>query len=201
MKPTKPAREAVFLLVSGFGVGWLIGLSVSPVVQSLLTALLGILTAVIAGLSGLALEKSKNGKDEVSVSKTPRLPAVTAVPFGLVMLGIIGGAATGVFFRTNDILGFQPGIFLQRWNMIPSEDKQRIAQKLIDTKGLTNTNGGGSVLYSGNADRCTELKGISGQELKQVLSTIPDKNVRRALALCQNENDLIILRTAICPED
>jgi hypothetical protein len=126
MKPTKPVWEVLCLLVAGYGVGWLLGLSVSPVAQSLLTALLGILTAIIAGLSGLTLPKPALDKDDVAASKTPQSPIVTAVPFGLVMFGIILGSATGVFCRKNNILGFQPDIFIQRWKALSAVDKQQL---------------------------------------------------------------------------
>jgi hypothetical protein len=45
--------------VAGLGVGWLVGLSLSPVIATVLTSILGIATGVVAGLTVLDLEKPK----------------------------------------------------------------------------------------------------------------------------------------------
>ena len=55
---SKQPRTAIIaaLVVTGFGIGWLAGLSVSPVVSIVLTSVTGVAAAAVTALSGLKEE-------------------------------------------------------------------------------------------------------------------------------------------------
>jgi hypothetical protein len=104
------------LLLCGMGVGILTGLSVSPVVNGVLTALLGILSGLLAGAAGLTFRSDpanrEQNKDEQSIP--PESPfRVDARPCAIFILGIVLGAVSGVIVRTHNWLGVsQPAVAL-----------------------------------------------------------------------------------------
>lgn len=190
--------------MSGVGVGWLIGLSASPVVQSLLAAILGILTALVAGLSGLELPKSGKEEQAGRFSKLAQIPVLTAVPFGLVLVGVIGGSAGGIFCRENDLLGFRPGMYLERWKSISAADREKLIDRLIDKKVVVSSHDGaapvsGSVLESALTSRCDELAGLSGERLRKALDDISDPAVKRALTFAKTDEGYLVIKAMICP--
>ena len=81
---------ALSLVVAGLGLGWLVGLSLTPVIGAVLTSLLGLVAGVVAGLSVLSTDKVK---------------IYNTWPMALLILGIAVGASAGVLARTNDLLG------------------------------------------------------------------------------------------------
>lgn len=89
-KPGRGWSMALSLVVAGLGLGWLVGLSLTPVIGAVLTSLLGLVAGVVAGLSVI-------GTDKVKIYNT--------WPMALLILGIAVGASAGVLARTNDLLG------------------------------------------------------------------------------------------------
>lgn len=66
--PTRRYSNYLFLLVAGFGVGWLVGLSVSPVLYIVLGSVLTILVGTagaLAGMSVIAVELIELGQPEI----------------------------------------------------------------------------------------------------------------------------------------
>jgi hypothetical protein len=89
--------QAVSVLVIGIGLGWLAGLSVSPVVGGIITSLLGIAAAVVTGLHAIRFDRGARQGD----SSTPR---VDARPAALLVLGIALAATLGILVRTHHLL-------------------------------------------------------------------------------------------------
>ena len=83
------------LLVSGLCVGWLIGLSISPVLQTVLTSVLALVTGAVSVLAGLSVADGDGG------DKPRRRVKVTPVPVAMLVLGIAIGAPFGIHARTN----------------------------------------------------------------------------------------------------
>src|ERR1700723_3206402 len=78
---------AVCVAVSGLSVGWLIGLSISPVLQIIIESLLGLIVSflsVVAGLTSVTDRTSKNEVDE-PLATPPRLTTlrIDLVPLAL----------------------------------------------------------------------------------------------------------------------
>jgi hypothetical protein len=91
---TNPASRAVShalaLLVSGLGIGWLTGLSLTPVVGTVLTSILGIVGGAVAGFTALDAE---------------RLKIHSPWPVALLIVGIAVGGPLGILARTHDLFG------------------------------------------------------------------------------------------------
>ncbi|MCP4186126.1 MAG: hypothetical protein GY763_00845 [Gammaproteobacteria bacterium] len=88
--------QVVSLFVIGGGVGWLAGLSVSPVIATILASLVGIAGGIVAGARSLGND-SETGKSKV------RIGWVDARPAAVLVLGIVIGAPLGIMARTHQI--------------------------------------------------------------------------------------------------
>ena len=89
--------HAISLVIIGFGVGWLTGLSISPVVAALLSSIIGAVLVLAAVLSGFSYG------DNASLIKN--VSDISPVPFALLMVGIILGTSSGIWVRTHNVLG------------------------------------------------------------------------------------------------
>jgi hypothetical protein len=90
--------DLLALMVCGAGVGFLMGLSVTPVVVAALTSFLGIIAGAATTLRALPGGRVR--------SRTARLPL--AVPAACLMTGIALGAPAGVITRTHAWLESRP---------------------------------------------------------------------------------------------
>ena len=140
---------AICLVLSGVGIGWLIGLSMSPVLQIVVSALLTAVAGAISVLSGLGAtgpDVTKDGDEaargELATGSVPSPPAarlhqrlegrsVTAVPLACLIGGIVLGSSFGVYGRTHDWLGADPQTLITKWRLTKLPDEQ-IAKRLFD---------------------------------------------------------------------
>ncbi len=101
-----PASVILALVVTGFGIGWLAGLSVSPVVSIVITTLTGTVATILAALSGV---KEEFLDVETSPNTLRRLLRwVTPVPLAWLVAGLVIGASTGLWARTHNWLSPDP---------------------------------------------------------------------------------------------
>ena len=87
--------QVVSLLVVGFGIGWLVGLSASPVVGGVVAGLVGVGAGLITGLQTIG---------RGSPSSQPG--TIDAMPAAVVILGIAIAAPVGIVARTHRV--FEP---------------------------------------------------------------------------------------------
>ncbi|MCI5131815.1 MAG: hypothetical protein D3904_09875 [Candidatus Electrothrix sp. EH2] len=93
----KKIYHAVSLVIIGLGIGWLMGLSISPVVATVLSGILGAVLVLAAVLSGFFYGGN--------ASLIKNISDVSPVPFAWLMLGIIAGTSLGILVRTHNVLG------------------------------------------------------------------------------------------------
>jgi hypothetical protein len=106
----------IIFLVAGFGLGWLAGLSISPIISIIISSLTGVTTAIIAGLSGLASnsvdEKERdNNERRVPISRQQ----VNPLPIVCFIIGLCLGANTGIYARTNAWFGTSNDKIIEEW--------------------------------------------------------------------------------------
>lgn len=137
---SKQPRTAVItaLVVTGFGIGWLAGLSVSPVVSIVLTSVTGIVATMIAALSGV---KEEFLNSEASPKGLKRLrDAVTPVPIAYLVAGVVIGVGIGVWVRTHDLLSPEtptaPTIAAEvdQWVAAGLTDRAEVARRLFESR-------------------------------------------------------------------
>ena len=85
------AGQICALLIAGFGIGWLAGLSLSPVVSTLLAGIMSVVGGVVAGLASAGSEVAR--------------PRVNAWPAAILVLGVAMGSPAGIVARSHNLFG------------------------------------------------------------------------------------------------
>jgi hypothetical protein len=88
--------QLAWTVVIGVGVGWLAGLSASPVIATVLASLLGLAGGVVAAAQGI----------DKDLRPSSILAGVDARPVAALVLGVALGAPLGILARTYDL--FEP---------------------------------------------------------------------------------------------
>lgn len=169
MNQIKPNRKSssvwqscISLGLIGASVGWLVGLSVSPVVQSVLTSLLAIASTLLLATSGLSRS------DAGMLSKFSA--AVVLPPAACFFVALAFSASLGVSCRTNYTFGMNPENLADRWAKTGWSDAE-LHRKLFQlahqhestpsNPGPTNPGTGAGLFNEISADECTQLKGLT----------------------------------------
>lgn len=162
------------LLITGVGIGWLIGLSVSPVVSIVITAVTGSAAAIIAALSGLE-DKPDEGK-EASRPKPPLLRwNIDPLPLMLLVVGILLGSLLGIKARNDGWLGTDLSIEVKKWTDVGLVDagftQEEIVRRLFESQYYTGTttlaakssqgSPDGTILFNSSSPECQRLVGAS----------------------------------------
>ncbi len=189
------------LVVTGVGIGWLAGLSVSPVISVVITSVIGVAAAIVAALSGVKEEFLD--ADNSSATLKRFLKAVTPIPLAWLVFGLIVGAGSGVWMRTHNALSPNPpdpppSLALQeevaQWEALglPHEEvvralfEKQVATKIpaaqgqntaVNSQESNNASPKDSVLFSVSQDECTEIteraKSDSATNFRRYLSVKP----------------------------
>jgi hypothetical protein len=144
-------QSGVLLVVIGVSVGWFMGLSVSPVVETVIGVVIAsaaTLVGTLAGISGKTIaqvppaytrtrpDRSPDDRNEVipehngSIERTNRV-ALNPAPLALLLIGMIVGSWIGVCARTNQWLGPRPQRIASRWSGT-GLNEQQIQKRLFD---------------------------------------------------------------------
>lgn len=91
--------QLLSLLITGLSIGWLAGLSVSPVIATILASVVGIAGGIVAGARSLS-------RDDSGGSQTGGLAQIDARPAAVLVLGIALAAPLGIVARTHGV--FEP---------------------------------------------------------------------------------------------
>jgi len=175
--------KGLSLFIIGFGIGWLMGLSVAPVASTILTTLLTAVMTLVGILSGIEGQRGESSE----TGQVPNLSsrwAVNPVPVAILILGILAGSSVGIFARNHDWLGGLEDISkeVKTWTDQGLE-QPNVAQRLFDAKypkdGTTSkSNDGtttpaadrkGSHLFSESQKECDDLLSYSPTELPRYI--------------------------------
>jgi hypothetical protein len=92
---------ALYIVISGACVGFLAGLSVSPVAGALLSTVTALVVGVTSTLAGVQISKAGSDAFKSDGSRV----TVSALPGALLVVGIVVGSTIGIYTRTHDWLG------------------------------------------------------------------------------------------------
>jgi hypothetical protein len=121
--------QGVGIVLSGVGIGCLMGLSISPVVGIVVTSVVGAVAAVVTALSGL---EGKTGALESDSTKSLSRLAPSVWPLVLLIMGLVVGAAIGISARNNHWFGSDASSEITKWTQLGIEgDEAR--DRLFDT--------------------------------------------------------------------
>jgi hypothetical protein len=121
----------LLLGASGLGIGWLVGMSVSPVLAVVVTSLLAAAAAGASVLSG------------IQRSETDR--SINIVPVFVLVLGIVVGSVAGVLTRTHSWLSAptdDPTPTVLKWSALTGLPPQRVALLLFYQSTMRPSNTG-----------------------------------------------------------
>lgn len=157
--------QVVALFLCGISLGWLMGMSTSPVLQTVLATLLAVVATLLTATLGLpkssddkkaslidtltglfstVFRPDASGKPVTAPAQKPQtepLPArpvrpYNAMPLGWFLFCLAAGAAGGVFTRTNELLGTIPSVIGWRLGVRGSDSTLVVRQLLADQYGL-----------------------------------------------------------------
>lgn len=117
------------LVMTGFGIGWLVGLSVSPVVSIVVTSVTGVAGGVVAALSGLKYEA--NSATEANKLHQSLGLRIDPIPVGLLVVGIFLGSILGILARNYSWLGSDLSSELIKWERA-GLNKTEVARRLFE---------------------------------------------------------------------
>lgn len=130
------------LLLSGLALGWMVGLAVSPVIQTILTSLIAVVVSLSTALAGLRLSDSAEAQDKppepaagaTEPGKSRKfLPAMLdPLPVASMVIGLAIGASVGLYARTNDWLGARTNNLVAEWKATGLSD-QDITRRVFDS--------------------------------------------------------------------
>lgn len=138
-KGTDKIRSGFFtwsrLLLAAISVGWLIGLSTSPVLHVIVGSVIAVVVAVVGALSGIKTQLSvadeePKGDPATRVSAVSGL-SVNPTPVVVFAVGLAIGATIGIAARTNELFSPNKGMFVRRWQGIGLTDVE-IKRRLFD---------------------------------------------------------------------
>jgi len=86
--------------VIGLGVGWLAGLSISPVISIIITSVVGVVAAVVSALSGVP-DPAVGGAAPTPLNRWK----VSPWPLACLLIGLLLGSGFGIWMRSHNSLG------------------------------------------------------------------------------------------------
>ncbi|MCP4545438.1 MAG: hypothetical protein GY835_03090 [bacterium] len=167
-------NQGLAILFTGLGVGWLVGLSVSPVVSAVI--------AVLLALAGPMASTFREVLPSDSIQ-----PKTNAWPVALLTLGVALGATTGIFVRTHDILGPENREDIQE--IAQNDGHESRAGDLASKTGLFSQPGG---------DECKDLLSAGSRRIRFVFRSSGLEEVRALGELIENPEILQKVAEALC---
>jgi len=211
----------------GFGVGWLLGMSASPVLHLVVSSIIALVGAVVGALAGIHAESAvSNQKDTPEPpitgngSHAPDSPKsrlrplnVNPMPLGVLVVGILVGSCVGVYVRTNDWLGPDPQRLALRWSgggLTEAQIRMRLFDQLYPAfeahqalLGHTDSpvvNSHLPVLFGLSIEECQLLQGKRGAELRDNLKLLSNPDLATITARCNEDEDCLeAIRRVVCP--
>ena len=204
-------RELICICLTGLCLGWLMGMSASPVLGIVLTAVLGVaagLVSVLCGLPGGA-EGSEAGKGSVHAYRP------TALPLTLLVLFLVGGSILGLSTRVNEWLGPEPKTIAKRWiaqglpwseaaivSRLFDRDNPKPAEKAADT---STARADKPWLFVVEPDLCSTLRRyinpLNVEELRRAMQQSGEQRIKDFANSVQDPQALkTVVEVFICPK-
>lgn len=171
--------RSLLIMLGGGSLGWLTGLSATPVIMSvlpgLLTAFIG-LASVVAGLQK-PMGAEADGKANGGLKAAAR--AVSVYPLAFLVIGIGAGVPFGLKARAFEWFGPAPEDLVSKWVNLGLK-KQVVVARLfdraepaVDKDGKSPVGRAHAYLLHGEADTCEQItKSMEGYDLATLRSEL-----------------------------
>lgn len=145
MFAVKQSTTFAAMFAGGLAVGWIMGLSVSPVTQTVLGAMVTVLAGAAALFAGL--RPVPPGKPDPEATLPPdepserlhKRPLPNVLPIAGLLVGTALGASSGVWARTHNLLSPSPDAQVSEWTAASGLSRNEIALLLLGDKGGTGS--------------------------------------------------------------
>lgn len=204
--------DLIGLSIVGVGVGWLVGMSVSPVVSIVITSVTATAAAIIAVLSGLEDTRSLESEDlHNNLKYVPK--RVRVGPLVALVIGIVLGAAVGLSSRSASVFGSDLDAEISKWTKYGRTQKDvanilfAAAYPLSGSDAAPNRGWAGDppgVLFGSSSDlasACIGLTGLEGAELRKFAKGSTLEGVRRIAGAVEDPAALKAVLEVICPAE
>jgi hypothetical protein len=130
-----PRRHSIAVALAGLAIGWIAGLSVSPVVSSVMAALLAIGVAAVSALAGLRANSPQPRADEENANVRPSDSNVIVdpIPVAAFTVFLALGASAGVYAKAHKLLGPRApplAAVVKQWTSL-GKDKKDVVDELF----------------------------------------------------------------------
>jgi hypothetical protein len=218
-----PPSHFVAIFASGLGIGFLVGLSASPVVSALIGGIVSLAAGVVSALCGVRLEKSEpppgeklnqavgsQGKGNGSAFTAH----VTPLPIAFLVISIVLGSLLGLRARTQEWFAESPEHLSDKWQKSTGLTKEQIAVRLFNSiygvgKGEAKSEEGkeseakpiaAGVLFAVAAEECKRLRSLDAKDLRLEVQAL-GPNIKQFALQCKSDEDLkLAFDLLICPE-
>lgn len=167
----KKAANNLYIFLCAVSIGWMTGIALTHVVQTIISSVLAIVVGAVSLLAGLQIADSAS---EQKPSILERISYINLWPVALLSLGLIIGEIPGILMRTHNILGTPVSITV-RDSVNSASTKSPFDSKL-------------GVLYKMDADQRGYILACDGQKLLRALQDLDDPIVNSLLEKCQGDS-------------
>jgi hypothetical protein len=168
-------KERPWFIVIGICCGILLGLSLSPVIDKTLSAIIAFTITLMGIVSGVTIyNQNNNSKFQVS-----------PVPLSLLLIGIIAGVFIGILMRTHNILGVSNSAQIQIMKDTAGKSPKDYSENVTG-------------LHNAFSEPCEIMKPLHGSELKTALESAGDETVNSCLKLSSDSTSLEIIKRMAC---
>jgi hypothetical protein len=222
----RTAGTVICFLVAGGGVGWLIGLSVSPVIHIVVTSLLTFVVSTASLIVGLGADGRQSAPESGAPQpqQTKRFSLKTSrlelYPMALVILGVVAGSALGVYGRTNSWLGPNVAKIVRDWERLGMSRKE-IATRLFDQvyppansgeKQTPKEKSTGApkqtlsiipgLLAEPSVEECLRLQAAPDEKLEELMRSSTHPQIREFAKRCSGNTSCLraAVEVLICPD-
>lgn len=168
--------KGFLVFLSGFCLGWLTGLSLSPVVEVVIGGAVGVIGAVVSALSGVAVKRDDNGDQGDREAEAPKVLMISPVPMAVFILGVAIAAPIGILARTHEWFSRTPEEEVKTWEKLkikPEEVAKRLFEHAFPTysaKAEEPKNPPGGGLYTISANERDQLRTLRGENLRNFMA-------------------------------
>ena len=219
-----PWPYLVAIFISGLCIGFLVGLSASPVVNALIGGIVSLAAGVVSALCGVRLEKTEpndspagegQNKGSESLSRSSAFSAqVSPVPIAFLIVSIVLGSLLGLTARTQEWFAESSEHLAAKWQKSTGLTKEQIAIRLFDSiymvgKGEAKSEEGkdseakpvsAGVLFAVAADECKRLRSLDAKDLRLEIQAL-SPNLKQFAIQCKSDEDLkLAFDLLICPD-
>jgi hypothetical protein len=205
-------KRVLPILLASLCVGWIAGLSVSPVVGEIISALLAVLLAIVASIAGPLTVQTKSRNPE----RQPRqlLISPNPWPISLVAIGLAVGASAGLYARSHD--WFLRDLKATADRLVAAgADQRTAAQALVahyyaapqpasaesEKAAPQAASGAGFGLYAEKTDFCEVVRGNQLAPIKDMRKILnrSDSAAVQEVSQMASDGEVVILMRIICP--